>query len=619
MSPASCSDLAKPPRPRRLGGPASSGSMKPRLGDKSGDVSRLKGRSHLLPEMNLVQARQMGARMCSLLEKAPEAYQDHLRAQLVAGLFQRFRAHLRQALIMGNLLGAPASSTSSSAPGTKKPVEDDFAVARDQLGQADELCRSSAKVTARDYRWPLGARDLHALAPELRQLCTWGLSLGESSSASSSGSAPPTPEFPGRCVGPEDYLPRIDVDAELDSPTLDNDRRGRHRSPGSSAPARKKDKSAPADDADMDATTGRDETSLMQHLMDHSDPGDTEEHVHNDMVDGFNLEWRPSTSSMVAMLNSTLGHLWERGDEMMAQAIASRFCQLGAQMQHAHPCFRVLWELHVCAAGYARGMVPGYYLSPAWQDWTTAAIDLSLQLARGERHCMRESDTLRDNINDGRRGHNDNDLGPMVEPDDDAVAFVSRPGRTRKASRRPVRPQSRAAEMAPTASLTESWVGVEPGTTPVPAAPWRQPRDRSRSTPTTRGRPQPKARPHCRDAGTAAHSATARSSRDAVALTPPAERAAAPASTAPTCDAADALPEDLDNPDLPMVAARFWRPLLGLDGPADDPDDDGGLLPHQRRPVARRLLQATPTQRVQYLSFLNFFCATVIQEVSALP
>ena len=101
-------------------------------------------------------------------------------------------------------------------------------------------------------------------------------------------------------------------------------------------------------------------------------------------------------------------------------------------------------------------------------------------------------------------------------------------------------------------------------------------------------------------------------------MAPPAERTATPASTAPTCDAADALPEDLDNPDLPMVAARFWRPLLGLDGPADDADDDGGLLPHQRRPVARRLLQATPLQRVQYLSFLNFFCATVIQEVSAL-
>ena len=210
----------------------------------------------------------MGARMCSLIEKAPEAYQDHLRAQLVAGLFQRFRAHLRQALILGNLLGAPTSSTTSAATSSKKPVEDDFV---------------TAKVSARDYRWPLGARDLHALAPELRQLCTWGLSIGESSSAS-----------------------------ELDSLFLDNDRPDQHRQPGSSAPAKKKDKRAPADDADLDETAGRDETSLMQNLMDHSDLDDMEELASSDVVDGFNLERRPSTTSMVSMLNSTLGHLWER-------------------------------------------------------------------------------------------------------------------------------------------------------------------------------------------------------------------------------------------------------------------------------------------------------------------
>ena len=43
-----------------------------------------------------------------------------------------------------------------------------------------------------------------------------------------------------------------------------------------------------------------------------------------------------------------------------------------------------------------------------------------------------------------------------------------------------------------------------------------------------------------------------------------------------------------------------------------------GLLPAQRRPIARQLLAAAPHDRVQMLPLLNFYLATVVQEVSAL-
>ena len=64
---------------------------------------------------------------------------------------------------------------------------------------------------------------------------------------------------------------------------------------------------------------------------------------------------------------------------------------------------------------------------------------------------------------------------------------------------------------------------------------------------------------------------------------------------------------------LPTLGAHFsaFRFLCSA-------DDEGGLLPAQRGPIARRLLAAAPDERVRLLSLLHFYMATVGQDISAL-
>ena len=120
--------------------------------------------------------------------------------------------------MLGTMLRAPTASHTSSSS-SSSGVSDDFvqSVTAGNLAVVRDLTKGAAAVPARDYWWLTGARELHSMVPELRQLCNWGMCVGENSTASSC--APSTPaEAAGPCVGPEDFMPKIDLVEDNDTP-----------------------------------------------------------------------------------------------------------------------------------------------------------------------------------------------------------------------------------------------------------------------------------------------------------------------------------------------------------------------------------------------------------------
>ena len=214
--------------------------------------------------------------------------------------------------------------------------------------------------------------------------------------------------------------------------------------------------------------------------MNHSDPEDLGEQ------DAVNVEMLATMTSIWEVVDTTLATLWERGDEMLVENMAMHFTQLGSHLQLCHPAYRLLQALHQRVRGYVPSRPALTYLAPAWQDWVDATSQICLQFVKWQRQRIRDRDMAFDNVNNGLRTDINVNNAPEAEipeevmggdVEDDVVAMVTRPRRGHARSR-PPRPNSRAAETAPSASLTESWVGFAPGTAPSsPAtsssvAPW---------------------------------------------------------------------------------------------------------------------------------------------------
>ena len=541
--------------------------------------------------------------------------------------------------MLGSMLSAPSASTTTASSPTAS-TSDNFVetVVKSNMAQVDDLARNAAKVPAREYWWPVGTKDFHAMFPELRQLCNWGMMMGENSSAASSAS-PLTPTTDvGPCLGPEDFVPQIDLAVDDDSLTTKPpsserrpDQSHAEKEPDNSVLLQLPLQAGPA--LTLTPATHQDSSDavlLMQLLVNHSDV----EHEHVTTDPATNIEIAATPSAIVEVVQNTLGELWERGDEMVAQNLAMHFVQLSGQAHPCHPAHHFLVRLYRTSRGYAqRGSAP-IFLTPAWQDWVDATTQLALQQVREDRDRWQNRLLSYDNVNNGIRGDNVNNLPHLQDdaeaetlvPDDDAVALVTRPGRVKTHGRRPPRPQSRAAEMAPTASLSESWVGVTPGTTPAPemhstasSAPWR--RERSRSAPTRRTS-TPATRPVAKSPGSKAKPAPTPGAEPATSR-PGTTEVRDPDARASTDHRASTVTDVSSderefNADLPQEAANMWRPLLGLRSPQCPADDEGGLLPHQRTPIARLLLRADAHERVRMLAMLQFYLATVCQEISAL-
>ena len=96
-----------------------------------------------------------------------------------------------------------------------------------------------------------------------------------------------------------------------------------------------------------------DETEAHSLVQTSMEPAMGEESSDDDVV--FNMA--PLEKDLVHEFTRTLNVLWDRGEQMVAESVALRACQLGSQMQEARFTDLLIWDLAVCG---------GQALLPTW-------------------------------------------------------------------------------------------------------------------------------------------------------------------------------------------------------------------------------------------------------------
>ena len=635
----------KPDKPVQHGpGDRSSSSAGPR--------ERVKGGMQL-SEAALDRARRQGNRFASLLQAAPPTYQPHLRRHLVGGLFKRLRSRLREALMLGTMLCQTGSPTSTVMPDEAR--QDDFieAICQGNLGLADDVCVAAGALPDRPYSWPSRQRDLLTQVPELRQLCVWGMTLGTDSDDDAPDSMPSTPPTPPSTATfrPEDLEPTIDIEEGADStlPPLDV-----NAAPGpSTLSATRRPPELPERDEqsliqlfldqgnDGQGDDDDEVTSLVQTIMEHSDVEATSD-VAEEGPD--NLVWPRWSRHLRAEVMRTLDTLWERGDEMVVEALSHRILQAGSQMQQPSHTYQDVWYLANAVRPFCRHSQPPGFLAPAWNDWVEDILDAAWREARRERGRFADSCLLMDNQNSPgtlalRNSNNFAAVALVEDPTGDAMSLVT----TTKGSRRWGKPAH--PEFGPDASFSEKWVAprrTDPGV--ERDLPWRRKSSPGKSVsgkPSTSRpssgvikKPKAKSRPstrHGRDRaephrGRPAHGPRVCSPGDSRAG-PHEEQdrggegeATGVMGNAGTGEADSSEPELAEAPDLALQlaldAADVWRPLLGIGRPRPPRDDQGGVLPQLRAVLGERILAMTAVERARLLAQLNIFVSSLVQEVA---
>ena len=546
------------------------------------------------------------------------------------------RSKLREALMLGHML----CQTTSSSAGPVMPDEaqqDAFidTIAQGNLGLADDVCVAASSLPDRAYSWPLKERDLITQVPELKQFCVWGMSLGSDTSENEPDSLPSTPSSPpaATTLGPEDFQPTIDLETTVGPAASASRDRGpaeggapnddRPRDSDAHSLLQTSDFAGPrspllavrTDHDDVDPPD--DLSSLVQVLMNASD-------VEADPADGDaaeNLEYSRWGPRVRAEVMQTLDTLWERGDEMVVEAVAQRIMQMGGQMQDTSVTHRCLWHLAHAVKPFLRSGRPPTYLAPAWTDWVDVVLHDVWMEVRLQRRRHAAWTLLADNsncpqglalfnFNNPHFRHGDDeqptaehdavsmlsadlvtstyhravrDPGPgyasdVVETEDldgDSFSLVAR----RPGTRRWGKPAHSLS--APSASVTETWVSTT--ATGIasfdPSTPWRRhaaPRSgaRGRDRPkakakTVAHKPKtvPKAKPRPRVPGSAVTGPQAVSSRRPV-----------PPATGPACRTRDRGTGSSAAPVTARRDAATTAPPLGTDSQqvnATSSDDEG--------------------------------------------
>ena len=186
----------------------------------------------------LTRARQCGERFASLVHAAPGVYRAQLESRFVGGVVLRFRRCLRRALMMGEALAAgratmvltprPTAASSSVSDGMDGArvanVSDSSSfvasVVNMHLGMLDDAANRAGGIAPQVSSWPSTEYQLHDLVPELRQVVTYGLRLGEDDSDAddldfeSEESSPIVDDLPDAGAGAPDTVETANALAE---------------------------------------------------------------------------------------------------------------------------------------------------------------------------------------------------------------------------------------------------------------------------------------------------------------------------------------------------------------------------------------------------------------------
>ena len=582
-----------------------------------------------VPDGRLLRARRQGRRLCELLRTAPPGLREDIEAGLAARLVRKLRDAARQALLVGHVLQPMTSSSSSSRP---VPLAGAAAFADTLVacncGIVDELLAAAGRYDLGTVAWPATESHLLRLAPELRQLTTWILTLGSDESLDDSSQATMSQE----AVEPDGDGPEIvqiiaPVSAETGAPAAGRDGDG---GPGP----------APSKEA-----LDEDDAAFVQTTMTLGSSSDEEPDTVTVETVASNLEQPRDEDTLFARVHDTLAEQWERGEEALVVLVARRLYQLGSQMEatpvhgHVYHNMACLVRSYAEVRGYS-GPVP----SPAWQSWT-ADVELNLRqlFLRGRDQARHDI-----NLNFGQaRLHPNANMNPAdLHQEVDHVDLMARHQVTKKRNRPGPHRRHKAkksidkpAPGGPGAGRsTEDWVTTErPASRTMPHTRWllrpppwrhsaqgirRRGRDRHARASTNGTSAPAGGHPACRPPATTASSRESWPAPRPVRSTrPPTAGIAAP--PLETADAAAAPAGDNDteplDPFLAERAAAFWREQLGmLEDDEVDPDaQDGGLLPNQRQRLVRSLAALNAADRARVVPWLAYFMATLVQDVSA--
>ena len=450
----------------------------------------------------ILRARQFGCRLASLVRVAPSVYRARLEEQLVGGVVLRLRRCLRRALLLGEALTAgraamdltvtppTTSSTRSSVQqgGSAGHVDESApsfvaSVVGMHLGLLDEMTNRAAGLALQATAWPSEEFRLHELVPELRQVVTYGLRLGEhdeeDDAAGSSESETGLDGDEDPAVGGERILPESDSPCLHAAPSAGADELNGVGGQGeggavalavphveSLEPAEAVIARGPAglgadplqppeedDDGSSLVQTGPSTplTSGSATLGAPSALGSStfpppslgpasstaaagDEDVADDLVAmGSNVLPSISHGTVLDGVDDTLHHLWSTGETAVLEWLTAGLLQQGSQNVQCGHSGQLRWRLSGIAKAYRLPSMCGAGALPSqvWQDWfsvTMAHVSAVETRLRGRGVANNWADPRVQQLNFDGNGNNVLDEDPLNSahgPVDDGESDVS--------------------------------------------------------------------------------------------------------------------------------------------------------------------------------------------------
>ena len=499
---------------------------------------------------------------------APGVYRARLEEQLVGGVVLRLRRCLRRALLLGEALTAgraamdmtvtppTTSSTMSSVQlgGSAGHVDESApsfvaSVVGMHLGLLDEMTNRAAGLALQATAWPSEEYRLHELVPELRQVVTYGLRLGEhdeeDDEAGSSESEMSLDGDEDPAVAGERILPESDSLCLHAAPSAGGDElngvgeqgeggavalvvphveslepaeavivRGtaEHAEDSLQPPEEDDDGSSLVRTGPSTPLTSGPATLGASSALGSSTPpppslgpaASTATAVDEDVADdlfGMGSNVLPSINHGTVLdgVDDTLHHLWSTGETAILEWLTAGLLQQGSQNVQCGHSGQLRWRLSGIAKAYR---LPGAGTLPSqvWQDWfsvTMAHVSAVETRLRGRGVTNNWADPRVQQLNFDGNGNNvlDEDPlnsahGPVDDGESDVSSLMGRksaPSRSGDGEHPWRRPDGDASSHEPAVTRPRSAPGTSSGLTPRPKAkPQAKPKPKpSSSRPTT--------------------------------------------------------------------------------------------------------------------------------------
>ena len=577
----------------------------------------------VVPAARLLRAQRQGMRLCDLVCAAPPSLRNHIDQEMATTLIRRLREHLRQALLLGHVL--------RPLPAAPLPLHHLAAVDRHfadtlvstNVGIVQEMLTTGIGIHQPDVCWPRSETQLMSQAPELRQLATWILKLGEDEEcATASGSEgsesdqaeAPTESHPGSMAS-------TGADAHATA----------RPAPEATHGGLKVEPKADFDNEEV-LTIALDEKDDDQDADDHA-MVQTTMTLGSDSDEDVVLETRPDNiipeadeDALFARVHDTLAQLWDQGHECVVHAIAAQLYQLGSQIKPTPEFAQVYFNMAQMVRPYLTTLGIGQGdPAPLWQAWTDGVTqDLSAL-------CRRERTRAVVDRNRNNHGvawtHPNANMNPPPDEDSEEVNLMAKAGQKKPNRPGPQRRHKNKLREQASRDKVASNVWVGPDRMQARALPntrwlrnvlsWRH------SAPNLRRRGRASKRP----AATAACLDAAPTQRTTATLATSSGSLTPTVSGPPRAPAGDreAAPYDNEVGDanassVPAHTTNFWRAHLGISLPssadADEEAGDEGLLPTQRSALYAALAELRPRARIRMFAGLHMFLAALVQDVA---